>query len=64
MIKTSNFTVIKVTHVSPEMLKHLEATIKPTELSSALKVALKRVYDSKSTIVIIKIRYYGQCYQE
>jgi hypothetical protein len=35
MIKTSNFTVIKGTHVSTEMLKHLEATIKPTELSSA-----------------------------
>jgi hypothetical protein len=35
MIKTSNLTVIKGTHVSPEMLKHLEATIKPTELSSA-----------------------------
>jgi hypothetical protein len=35
MIKTSNLTVIKGTHVSPEMLKHLEATIKLTELSSA-----------------------------
>jgi hypothetical protein len=35
MIKTSNLTVIKGTHINPEMLKHMEATIKPTELSSA-----------------------------
>jgi len=35
MIKTSDITVIKGTHVSPEMLKHLEATIKATELASA-----------------------------
>jgi hypothetical protein len=35
MIKTSNLTAIKGTHVRSEMLKHLEAIIKPAELSSA-----------------------------
>jgi hypothetical protein len=63
MIKTSNLTVIKDTHISPKMLKYLEATIRPTDLSSARKVALKSVYGSKSIMISISIRWSRQCYQ-